>query len=313
MSARPIKDVAASVRQRLLDRAHARGEDFQLTLVHYALERLLYRLSCSPQRNRFVLKGAMLLTVWGGAPYRATRDLDFLGRGDNSVKDLEAAFRMICQTTVEDDGLEFVIDSIHGEEIAEDQEYQGVRLSFEARLAGARIPIQVDIGFGDEVRPQPETLQYPTMLNFPAPTLLSYPREVVVAEKYQAMVMLGIANSRMKDFYDIWFLAQNFSFEGARLYDSIQATFARRTTAVPSEIPLCLTAEFHSDRTKLAQWQGFLKRTGVADTAITLSTVVNLVRSFLWPPTIALGEKKPFASIWPPKGPWQGRPTARRK
>lgn len=305
MSAKQLKDVAASVRQRLYDLAKEHGEDFQLTLIRYALERLLYRLSKSSHRNRFVLKGAMLLTVWGGASYRATRDLDLLGRGDNGVKDLEAAFREICQTPVEDDGLEFVIDSIHGEGIAEDQEYQGVRLSFEARLSVAKIPIQVDIGFGDAVQPQPESLAYPAMLNFPAPTLLSYPREAVVAEKYQAMVVLGMANSRMKDFYDVSFLARQFDFDGARLCAAIRATFDRRNTPLPSEKPLPLTEEFFDDRAKLTQWGAFLKKTGVGESGASLSEVVALLQAFLWPPTVALVERRAFKHSWPARGPWK--------
>ena len=305
MSAKQPKDVAASVRQRLYDLAKARREDFQLILIHYALERLLYRLSRSLYRDQFVLKGAMLLTVWGGMPYRATRDLDLLGRGDNGVKELEAAFREICQTPVDEDGVEFVIGSIHGEEIAEDQEYQGVRLSFEARLAVARIPIQVDIGFGDTVQPQPESLSYPTMLNFPAPTLLSYPREAVVAEKYQAMVMLGMANSRMKDFYDVSFLARQFDFDGARLCAAIRATFDRRNTPLLSEKPLPLTKEFSDDRAKVTQWGACLKKTAVGENGARLSEVVALLQAFLWPPTLALVERRTFEHLWRAGGPWQ--------
>jgi predicted nucleotidyltransferase component of viral defense system len=305
VSAKQLKDVAASVRQRLYDLAKERGEDFQLILIHYALERLLYRLSRSLYRDQFVLKGAMLLTVWGDMPYRATRDLDLLGRGDNGVKDLQAAFREICQTPVEDDGLEFLIDSIHGEEIAEDQEYQGVRLSFAARLAVAKIPIQVDIGFGDTVQPEAESLAYPTMLNFPAPTLLSYPREVVIAEKYQAMVLLGMANSRMKDFYDISYLARHFDFDGIRLCEAIRATFDRRNTPLPSEKPLPLTKEFSEDRAKMTQWGAFLNKTGVGENRVLLSEVIALLQAFLWPPTLALVERRTFEHLWRAGGPWR--------
>jgi hypothetical protein len=201
-----LKDVAASVRQRLLNLSRERGEDFQLTLIYYALERLLYRLSRSAARERFVLKGAMLFSVWSGAPHRATRDLDLLGKGPNDVGVLVKDFQEICWTPVEDDGLKFLAESVTGEEIRDGKEYEGVRLSFEARLGVARIPIQVDIGFGDVVLPKPVSLEYPTLLDFPAPRLLAYPRETVIAERFQSMVELGIANSRTKDFFDLWSL-----------------------------------------------------------------------------------------------------------
>lgn len=217
MNQKIVKDIAASVRQRLLNRSKERREDFQLTLINFALERLMYRLSQSPYRDRFVLKGVMLFSVWSETPHRATRDLDLLGRDTHEVSDLVLQFREICATSVEDDGLMFFSKSIVGEEIREGDDYQGIRLSFEARLGVARIPIQVDIGFGDAVLPKPEILEYPTMLGFPAPRLLAYPRETVIAEKFQSMVELGIANSRMKDFFDLWFLAGHFEFNGARL------------------------------------------------------------------------------------------------
>jgi hypothetical protein len=202
-----LKDVAASVRQRLLNRSRERGEDFQLTLIYFALERLMYRLSRSAYRDRFILKGAMLFSVWSETPHRATRDLDLLRRGDHEMSVLIHEFQEICRTPIEDDGMAFLPESISGEKIREGDEYQGIRLTFEARLGVARIPIQVDIGFGDAVLPKPEPLDYPTLLDFPAPRLLAYPRETVIAEKFQSMVELGIANSRMKDFFDLWFLA----------------------------------------------------------------------------------------------------------
>lgn len=312
MRQKPLKDVAASVRQRLLNRAHDRGEDFQLTLVHYALERLLYRLSRSRHRGRFVLKGALLFTVWGGAPYRSTRDLDLLGHGDNRVSTVVTVFRDICQTAVKDDGLVFMMDSIHGEEIRGDQEYEGVRLSFEARLAEARIPIQVDIGFGDTVIPQPEPLDYPAMLDFPAPKVLGYPREAVVAEKYQAMVQLGIANSRMKDFYDIWFLSQNFPFDGQRFAIAIRSTFDGRRTPLPGIPPLALTVEFFVDRAKQAQWTAFLKRSGLGAAGLSLPDVCMALERFLMPPPAALISAQSFNHHWTAKGPWTASHTTRK-
>lgn len=308
-----LKNVAASVHQRLYDRARTRGEDFNLTLTHYAIERLLYRLSQSRYRDRFVLKGAMLLTVWSGTPYRATRDLDLLGRGDNEVAALVTMFREICQVPVEDDGLAFVADSLRGEEIREDQEYEGVRLTLDARLGSARIPLQVDIGFGDDVKPKPEEMEYPAMLDAAAPRLLTYPREAVVAEKFQAMVFLGIGNSRMKDFFDVWFLTQRFEFSGERLCEAIKATFERRRTSLPGEPPLALTAEFSMDKAKQTQWQAFLKKAGLEGSAPPLPEVVGLLQRFLMPPVTALMDGKPFAQVWPVGGPWQDRGRGGKK
>jgi hypothetical protein len=299
-----LKDVAASVRQRLLTRSRERGEDFQLTLIYFALERLMYRLSRSAYRDRFILKGAMLFSVWSETPHRATRDLDLLGRGAREVSDLVLQFREICTASVEDDGLMFFPKSIVAEEIREGDEYQGIRLSFEARLGVARIPIQVDIGFGDAVLPKPQLLEYPTMLEFPAPRLLAYPREAVIAEKFQSMVELGIANSRMKDFFDLWFLAGHFEFNGAWLSRAIHGTFERRKTRLPTAPPLCLTTDFSGHRDKQAQWTGFLKRTGLDVKGLTFGQVLARLESFLMPPTLAAAKGEVFESHWRAGGPW---------
>ena len=311
MSAKPIKNMAASVRDRLLKLAHESGEDFQLVLIHYALERLLYRLSRSKYRQRFVLKGAMLFYLWAGEPHRATSDLDLLGRGDNEIEGLKEVFREICATRVEDDGLEFAANSIRGEEIRDSQEYVGVRLTFIAHLAGARIPMQVDVGFGDVVSPAPETVEYPILLDLPAPHVLAYPREAVVAEKFQAMVALGMANSRMKDFYDLWMLARQFSFEGPKLSAAIRATFDQRNTPIPVEPPLALTATFHNDHTKQTQWRGFLQKGKLEKDAKDLGEDVMLIRGFLMPPAAAVAGNKPFTMQWPVGGPW--RPSEKRR
>lgn len=292
------------MRQRLLNRSRERDEDFQLTLIYYGLERLMYRLSRSSYRDRFVLKGAMPFSVWSETPHRATRDLDLLGRGDREVSSLVREFQEICRTPVEDDGLTFLAESIVGEEIQEGDEYQGVRLSFEARLGVARIPIQVDIGFGDAVVPKPEVLDYPTLLDLPAPRLLAYPQETVIAEKFQSMVELGIANSRMKDFFDLWFLAKQFDFRGDALSKAIRSTFERRKTSLPSNPPLCLTAEFSGSRDKQAPRNGFLTRTGLDVRGLTLAQVLPQLESFLMPPTLAAAKGETFKSHWSAGGPW---------
>ena len=246
------RNLPASVRIRLLDRARKAGEDFQLLLTHFVIERLLYRLSQSDWRDEFVLKGAMLFRVWTDKVHRPTRDVDLLGRGDHSVSHVRQVFQNVCALAVEDDGLVFDADSVTAERIKEDQDYEGVRVHCRVRLENAEIVLQIDIGFGDAVTPRSTRITYPAMLEFPAPDLSAYPRQTVVAEKFQAMVALGIANSRMKDFYDLWVLARTFEFDGPTLSRAIQATFRRRKTDVPATPPLALTAAFATD----AQSQG---------------------------------------------------------
>jgi predicted nucleotidyltransferase component of viral defense system len=303
MSPREPRDLAASVRQRLLNRAKERGEDFQLVLTWYGIERLLYRLSESPHADAFILKGAMLFSLWSGEAHRPTRDLDLLGSGDAQVPRMEAVLREVCQVPSED-GLEFDPASVRGEEIRSPDEYDGVRIKLVGWLAGARIPLQVDIGFGDAVVPAPETIEYPSLLDLPAVRLRAYPREVVVAEKLQALVELGIANTRMKDFHDLWMLARRFDFEGERLTRAIAATFERRRTPIPAEVPLALTSEFHTDAAKQAQWRAFLRKGSVAETA-ELEHVVSLIAAFVMPPAAAARSGEAFFSRWQEGGPWR--------
>jgi hypothetical protein len=297
------KNLAASVRQRLMNVAQADKEDFQYVLMRYGLERFLYRLSKSKDAGRFVLKGAMLFQLWSDAPHRPTRDLDLLATGAPSITDFEATFRQICEQPVEDDGLIFDAADIHGEAIKEEDEYQGIRMRGQARLGNVRIPLQIDIGFGDAVTPGPVQIEYPTLLNSSAPMLLAYNRETVIAEKFQAMVLLGIANSRMKDFFDLWLLASQFQFEGTTLADAIQATFERRMTELPSGIPLALSPEFSSDPNKQLQWRAFLRKAGLP--GVELTTVVELLQRFLMPMIEALRHGNSVSVTWNPKGPWR--------
>lgn len=297
-------NLAASVRQKLLTIARDRKEDFQVVLVRYGLERLLHRLGESIHRNRFVLKGAMLFQVWSGQMHRATLDLDLHGSGESSVTGVAAVFREVCLQPVDKDGLVFDADSVAGEEIREDQEYKGVRIRIDVRLGVARIPVQVDIGFGDAITPKPSHIQYPSLIGLPTSSLRAYPKETVVAEKYQAMVALGIANSRMKDFFDLWVLARQMEFDGLLLSHAIAATFRRRRTPLPSAQPLALTEEFARDRTKQTQWRAFLRKGRLAVEADGLQTVVALLGEFLMPPTTALVHNKDFNKKWPAKGPW---------
>lgn len=297
-------NVAASVRQRLLNLAKARGEDFQSLLTRFGIERLLYRLAVSSRADDFVLKGAALLVVWADTPFRATKDLDLLGRGDVSAPRLEALFRDLCALDVPDDGLQFLPESIRVEPIREDQDYGGLRIRLEARLAAARIALQVDVGIGDAVTPRPSLIEYPTLLDFPAPRIRAYARETVVAEKFHAMVEHGLQNSRMKDFFDLWILAREFQFEGPRLTAALAATFGRRGTTIPGEAPVALTDRFGSDPSKRAQWDAFLKRARVTQKTPVFENVLEAIARFVLPPAQAAHHATAFELKWPPGGPW---------
>ena len=304
------RNMAASVKHRLMELARKQGEDFQLVLTRYVIERLLYRLSRSEHAGQFVLKGAMLFRLWADQPHRPTRDLDLLGKGEPSPEALAEVFRAVCGTVVEDDGLTFDPASVTAGRIKEDQEYEGVRVECRVHLGQARIDLQVDVGFGDAVVPRASTVTYPAMLEFPAPVLKAYPRQAVVAEKFQAMVALGIANSRMKDFFDVWVLARGFAFDGPSLSQAIHATFRRRKTALPTEPPLALTPEFGTDDGKKKQWAAFLKRGRLDAGGASLEQVCASLNGFLMPPTLALVADEEWTKDWPPAGPWEeGKPS----
>lgn len=272
------RNVGASVRQRLLNLAHARGQPMELLLTRYALERLLHRLSLSPHRERFVLKGAMLLTTWFDEPHRATRDVDLLGFGDPAQEALLRTFREVMAIEA-DDGVVFDLEALAIEAIREDVEYGGSRLRTTAALAGARIPITVDIGFGDAVEPGVEDIDLPVLLDMPSPHLRAYPPETVIAEKFHAMVILGRANSRMKDYYDVWMLTNAVELEPERLRRAIAATFARRSTEMPSGVPDGLSDGFATDLGKQRQWDAFAR--SLSGEAPLLRDVVTKLRERL--------------------------------
>jgi predicted nucleotidyltransferase component of viral defense system len=254
--AKPVRDIGSSVRARLLALSREKGQALDLLLTRYALERLLYRLSISPHSDRFVLKGAMLITTWFDDPHRATRDVDLLGYGDPSPERMLATFREIGSIEADDD-LTFDTEALRVDLIREEFEYGGLRLRTTAALAGARISIVIDIGFGDAVEPGIEEIDLPVLLDLPAPHLRTYSRETVIAEKFQAMVAFGRANSRMKDFYDVWVLGKSYDFNDDRLARAIAATFERRGTPLPDALPDALTAEFARDEAKRRQWSAF--------------------------------------------------------
>ncbi len=274
------RDVGTSVRARLLTLARQKGQAFDLLLTRYANERLLHRLSLSPHRSRFVLKGAMLMTTWFDDPHRPTRDVDFLGYGDSAPDAMLVTFREICAIEV-NDGMVFDIDALRVELIREELEYGGLRLRTTGALAGARITVTIDIGFGDAIEPGLDEVNLPVLLDLPQPRLRVYARETVIAEKFQAMVMLGLANSRMKDFYDVWILSRSYEFDDDRLPRAIAATFERRGTAIPLEAPVALTQAFALDSSKQRQWAAFVRDLAIGIPA--LETVVTDLAAFLMP------------------------------
>lgn len=304
MSQAQPDNLSASIRQRLLNLSRERNEVFNLVLMHYGLERLLYRLAQSGHAEDFVLKGAMLFNAWTEKLHRPTKDLDFLGYGNNSSEHLMALFQKICQVEVEPDGLVFDRGTVQVEEIRDNQEYQGQHIRLTAHLGNARIPVQIDVAFGDAITPEAKEIEYPTLLNMPPPRILSYPRESVVSEKLQAMVALGMPNSRMKDFFDIWIISRKFPFEGSTLTRAIRATFERRRTQIPKAIPAALSNEFFTNQEKVAQWKAFLKRTRLADQEVEFSLVINELRSFLIPPLQAAASGESFSQLWKKGGPW---------
>lgn len=273
------KNVAASVHHRLLDVARATGRPFNEVLQYFAMERLLYRVSCSAHADSFVLKGALLFRVWDLPDGRATRDIDFLAFLDNSPNNLTAIFREVC-AIVGDDGLVFDPDSIEARRIKEDADYEGVRVRFLGQLGKARITMQVDIGFGDTVHPSVVQSDYPVILDLPAPSLRMYPPETVVAEKAEAMVHLGSLNSRMKDFYDIWRLSQQFEFDDAVLSEAIRQTFENRSTALMSFDKL--KTEILQNESMEKQWNAFLDKTGVAGPS-TFDEVLTRIGAVIGP------------------------------
>lgn len=296
------KNTAASVRAKLKNKAAEKGVEFQNLLVRFGNERLLYRLSRSANQKSFLLKGAALFAVWMGKPHRPTQDMDLLAFGESDIPTLENIFREICALEGED-GLEFSLDSIKGAEIRADKIYQGVRIKLLAFLDGARIPLQVDIGFGDAVTPEAETETIETILDLPKPKLKIYPKETVIAEKFEAMVKLGIGNSRMKDFWDVQFLIKEFSFDGELLQKAIRATFARRQTAVPRAVPIALTEIFAGDAEVIADWKAFIKR-GKITSDTDLDTVIENLRIFFVPLVEAEAENAAFRKNWTARTGW---------
>jgi len=270
------KNRAASIRARLKQHADTTKHDFNLTLTHYGLERLLYRLSISEHKQNFLLKGALLFVLWYDIPHRPTRDVDLLGFGSDDIGTVENVFRGLCEIIV-DDGIEFDPRSVKGIEIRKEAGYGGVRIDMVARLDGARIALQIDVGFGDAVTPGPESVNYPVLLgDLPAPSLRAYPKYTVVAEKFQAVCILGMTNSRTKDYFDLWILLRDDDLDLIKLHQAIEATLIRRQTPPLTGVPVGLTDDFAADAGKQMQWRAFLKKNKLEP--IAFNDVVQMLR-----------------------------------
>lgn len=272
------KNIGASIRQRLLNKAREDKRPFNELLQYYAMERFLYRLSISQYKDRFILKGALMLRVWDSPQVRPTMDIDLLGRTSNEEARIAAQIGEILTVEVEPDGLDFLVDSIHTETITEEADYKGIRVLFKGFLDTARINMQLDIGFGDIILPEPKRLTFPVILDSPSPILLCYSKESAIAEKFHAIVKLGMINSRMKDFYDIWLLSRQFTFDRDTLNKAIKLTFAERATLMPDTI-IAFTDEFCA--AKQVQWAAFRKRIGQDFVPENFMEVVSELRLFL--------------------------------
>lgn len=306
MSKNQKANMAASVKQRVLNLARERNEDFNFLLARYTLERFLFRLSRSEYADRFVLKGAMLFHLRSaGVPHRATHDLDLLGWGSPELGVIMSVFQSVCDVESQDDGVVFDAQSVRVEPIKDDDEYNGVRVKLSANMGTAQVPFQIDVGFGDAIYPLPQAETLSTLLDFPAPYFKVYPWESVIAEKLHAMIVRELDNSRLKDYFDLHHLASTMPFDGSVLSQSIRETFDRRKTALSDAVPIGLSDEFAENDRKQAQWKGFLNRLGRDAASMELGAVVVNLRAFLLPVIASASKEERFDQSWKPGGPWE--------
>jgi predicted nucleotidyltransferase component of viral defense system len=301
---KPKQAIVDSIHQQLLNKARDENRPFNELLQYYAMEKFLLRLSKLPQAGDFVLKGALLLRARGITDIRPTRDIDFLRYGDSRISAIEKILADACRVDIED-GLMFDTESVQGRKIREQEAYDGVRVTVDGRLGNARIKIQIDIGFGDVITPGPLWLEYTAILDDEYPRLKAYTLESSIAEKYQAMVKLDLANSRMKDFYDIYLLTESRPFEGRRLQKAIQNTFEHRETEIPMELPIALTEEFAEDESKTVQWNAFLNKLSDKQIPNDLAEVVERLANFFWPVTEAIKNGDTFKNQWTAGKKWK--------
>jgi hypothetical protein len=297
------RDIPASVRGQLENLAKESSRPLQELMQYFVMERFLFRLSQSEHADRFVLKGALMFAVWGSHQSRATRDIDLLARAENSVDAMTDMIKDVCRLSVKSDGVGFLSDSVRGAIIKENAEYSGVRVTFVAKIQNARLPMQIDIGFGDVIYPSATIIDYPTMLDFGTPRLKGYPKETVIAEKFEAMVKLGQLNSRMKDFYDIHLLLRQFEFDGEILSLAIKRTFENRGTRIESE-PFVFSPLFIADSVKQTQWKAFVRKSKLSVAPDSFADILGEIQTFLLPLVQAVSLNQNFTSRWASGGPW---------
>ena len=302
--AKSIENIAASVHQQLLNRAKETSRPFNELLQHFAIERFIYRLSKGRHADRFILKGALMFSTWSGAPSRPTMDIDLLARIDNNLEAVVATIREACRRRVGTDGLSFDPEKVTAARITEGAEYEGVRARVRGHLGNARVSLQIDVGFGDVVVPGPSKIVYPVLLDFPAPELNGYTKESTIAEKFQAMVKLGVLNTRMKDFYDIWMLSRFFDFKGEVLAKAVEKTFAVRKTQI-TNVSTVFDPSFMQDADKETQWLAFIGKAKLSEAPGTFEYAVAAIEKFVHPVVDALAEERAFRRTWTAPGPWR--------
>jgi len=300
-----VKNIQASVRAQLQNKAKEANRSFAEVLQYYGMERFLYRFSRSKYADKFILKGALMFTVWQVPQRRTTLDIDFSARYDNQIATIEKVIRDVCKVSVIPDGLVFDLQTVKGRKIKEDADYEGVRVKFRGFLERSRISMQVDVGFGDVIYPKPKTINYPVILDFPKPSLKGYPAGSVISEKFEAMVKLGLLNSRMKDFYDIWLMMRQFNFDGLKLVKALKGTFEHRKTSLP-EYRLLFAEEIYDEKSdRQTLWKAFLKNGDIKHAPEKLSAAAKEIEKFLVKPLVAINKGIRFNEEWKAPGPWK--------
>lgn len=300
-----IKNIPASIRAQLQNKAKESNRPFSEILQYYGMERFLYRFSRSQYTDKFTLKGALMFNVWQVPERRTTLDIDFLARFDNQITSIEKVIKDVCNVSVVSDGLNFDPETIKGQRVKEDADYEGVRIKFLGYLERSRIPMQIDVGFGDIIYPKSEVINYPAILNLPKPHLKGYPAESMISEKFEAMIKLGLLNSRMKDFYDIWIIMCQFNFNGSKLAEALKRTFEHRKTSLPQGKPL-FAEEIYDERSdRQTLWKAFLKKGDIKYTPEKLSIIAREIEDFLIEPLDAVNKKYEFNGKWEAHGQWK--------
>ena len=300
-----IKNIKASIRAQLQNKARESNRPFSEVLQYYGIERFLYRVSQSKYADKFILKGALMFTVWHVPERRATLDIDFSAQYDNQIFSIEKMMKDICKIDVISDGIIFDSKGVKGQRIKEDADYEGVRVKFVGLLERSRIPMQIDLGFGDSIYPKPKIIEYPVILDFPKPKLKGYPAESVISEKFEAMIKLGLLNSRMKDFYDIWLMMRQFNFDGLRLAEALKRTFKQRKVFLPQCKPLFAGEIYDEKSDRQTLWRAFLKKVDIKYVPEKLNIIAREIEKFLIKPLIAINKNEKFNAKWKNSRPWK--------